>query len=273
MTVLVRNVSGVHREYSFGETLLAGETDDYTYLPMVVLARSLDLSADILSGNVIVSDGVEEFTPQDALSFLRGEIVRATSVKSENITATDSNVKVILETNKVTGSVKIQGLTLPVVDGEADQVLVTDGSGNLTFKNVPASPSSSPYEFIGYAACEEVSITNSTSLIPKTVFSKNNFAAGTYKITWYYEWSYNSTAYNFVGEVWLDGTCCISKVVSEPKESAGFNSPTGQNFSEGGFYVSNLTAGPHNIIIWWRSTKKNVNSLISKARILVERIG
>ena len=58
---------------------------------------------------------------------------------NRNITTTDSNQNLSLDANG-TGSVVINGLRFPTADGTADQILKTDGAGQLSFVNVNTNP-------------------------------------------------------------------------------------------------------------------------------------
>ena len=82
----------------------------------------------------------------------------------------------------ITGVTTISGLTYPVSDGNANQVLVTDGAGNLSFADQTASSGSSG---------PGVTTTNSTSQV-----SIDSFAKATYQSALYHVQTSTSTDYH-----------------------------------------------------------------------------
>lgn len=61
------------------------------------------------------------------------------AIKISGTTVIDDN-KNLVNINDITanGNVSINTITFPITDGSAGQAIVTDGSGNLTFKSISA---------------------------------------------------------------------------------------------------------------------------------------
>jgi hypothetical protein len=78
-------------------------------------------------GQIGVTDVVSDTTPQ-----LGGNL----DINGKSIVST-SNANIILQPNG-TGKVSISGILYPTTDGTANQILTTDGNGNITFANAPA---------------------------------------------------------------------------------------------------------------------------------------
>lgn len=133
MSVNLKNTTANKLEFSFGDSIPANTTEDFDHLAIDLLARSADLIDAIVSGAIILNDGTSDLSSTDAIDFLSGRFLRASSVVTNNVIAKNAAGTTILETNKETGTVKIQGLTLPHSDGQSGQVMITDGVGNITF--------------------------------------------------------------------------------------------------------------------------------------------
>jgi hypothetical protein len=133
MSINLKNITETKLEFSFGDSIPANTTESFDHLPLSLLARSADLITALNSGSIVLNDGTADLSSTDAVDFLSGRFLRASSVVTNNVIAKNAEGTTILETNKETGTVKIQGLTLPPSDGQSGQVMITDGVGNITF--------------------------------------------------------------------------------------------------------------------------------------------
>lgn len=108
--------------------------------------------------------------------------------------------------------------------------------------------------------------------------------AGNYKVTWYYEWSLNTTTSDFEARIRLNNTTDLANHRQEPKDAAGtgitvsrveggtFNSGTDQRHQNSGSVITNLGSGSFSIDLDFRnSTTGSTEATIYKAYIIVER--
>ena len=99
---------------------------------------------------------------------------------------------------------------------------------------------------------------------------------GTYRLEWYYEWAMNSTGYDFVGEVSVDGSE-VAYHRQEPKDSSGYSlggswSGTDQSQPVSGFWEGTLSAGTHNILLKSATSKDDYQVTIYRSRMSLVRV-
>lgn len=120
----------------------------------VVIDTDLDVDNINIDGNTISStdsNGNINLTPNGTgITNITGAVdiagdldVDNININGNSITSTDTNGDVNI-TPDGSGSVVIDGLSHPQADGSAGQVMVTDGSGNLSFSSSPSSLSFYP---------------------------------------------------------------------------------------------------------------------------------
>ena len=77
-----------------------------------------------------------------------GQTLFADTLKTDNIQVTDNNITTYTSNSNInitpngSGAVVIDGLSFPTSDGSNQQVLQTDGSGNLSFATISVSSTS-----------------------------------------------------------------------------------------------------------------------------------
>ena len=107
---------------------------------------------------------------------------------------------------------------------------------------------------------------------------------GDYDLDWFYNWSHNDGAQDFIGNVRLDGNI-VAEHVQEPKDVAGTgvtlsvvgggtqNSGTSQRYAYSGFLPNqNLTAGVHTLLIEWAGSQNNDRATIYRGSLRAKRI-
>lgn len=177
-TILMRNSTVGDLEFSFGDTIKAGETDDYSHMALADLARSLDLLTAIAAAEVVVSDGTTEMAPAAGDAYIRGLYVKATNmdvdgvttttvaatdvttetVTAKEITVTTEGGTTLLEVDPETGGMALNGFKFPVADGLAGQAMFTDGAKALFFDYVKDN-----------RLHAEIPVAYGTTIIPKTL--------------------------------------------------------------------------------------------------------
>lgn len=118
-----------------------------------------------------------------------------------------------------------------------------------------------------FAAAEDASSTNSTSFITKVNLSTSSIPAGNYKLTWYYEWNYNSLTRDFRSRIILDSSVILMEHVQEPKEDDPDQWSPGS-----GIVFGVLSSGNHSIDLQFASTSIFDNASIRRARLLLESL-
>lgn len=90
--------------------------------------------------------------------------------------------------------------------------------------------------------------------------------AGSYRISWFYNWGYSSTGNDFMGRVQLDGTT-IFEHIQEPKDSN-----TDQRHVVSGFYVANISNASHTITLQYRPQSGGQEARLYNPRLEIFRI-
>jgi hypothetical protein len=106
---------------------------------------------------------------------------------------------------------------------------------------------------------------------------------GTYKISWHYQWSINTTGNDFIARLQLNDSTDIMTHQQESKDSAGTgvtlpnteggnsNTSTNQRFNESGFDIVTLNAGSNTLDLDWRGEVFDIEPAIYKAIISIEK--
>jgi len=117
---------------------------------------------------------------------------------------------------------------------------------------------------------EEESGTSSTSWQEKISLQTANVPSGTYKVEWFYEWSYSRTSSpgaNYGVHInW--GAVTLSELEITPNQAY----VQGAFFGEGGFGFATLGAGSHKIALNWHSGHQSNQAYIRRARIDFRRV-
>ena len=165
-----------------------------------------------------------------------------------------------------------------------EKVLTTDGSGNLVLRRV--LPYYDSIKKISNAV-DQVGINQTNVLADWLVFNFTIPETGNYDIDWYYVWSLNDTAQDFISQILLDGSpiSTYSEHRQEPKDAAGsgvvllingggtIDSGTNQRYKTMGFEAErNLTAGAHTITIQWAGSANNDRAAIYEGSIRIKRV-
>ena len=101
---------------------------------------------------------------------------------------------------------------------------------------------------------DNVETTGAPGFTNKVSLVTSSLAGGDYYIGWSYQWSYDSSTSDFVGQVTLDGTASLMEHRQEPKDSGGAGpGGTDQKYQVSGHDVITLAAGVHTINIDYAS--------------------
>jgi len=121
-----------------------------------------------------------------------------------------------------------------------------------------------------YAVSDGESSTTSTSWQEKTNLQTSNIPAGTYEISWFFEWSFSRTtppgAKFGVHVNW--GAITVSEIDITPTQSYG----DGGFYASSGFGYVDLDSGSHKIAINYRAGGDSSTAYIRRARIKILRI-
>lgn len=150
--------------------------------------------------------------------------------------------------------------------------ITDDGNGNATIEvATPDVVYGSQYQFFN---SDSVSVTSSTNFVDKIDNNTTNLPAGTYRISWYYQWNHNSTSNDFRSRLRLDDTVDIFELRQEPKDSAGTFANTGsdQRMSDSGFKILTLTSGVKNLKLQFATSDGNNTSSIWNATVEIVRV-
>ena len=110
-----------------------------------------------------------------------------------------------------------------------------------------------------------LSSTNAFTPQLKLRMSLLNGIKGRYRISWYYEWGYNKTSYNFRGEIKLNNSDILMNHKQEPKDGG-----TDQSVPSSGFAYVNLNTGDHTIDLnYWAELG---TAYIKNARLEIWRV-
>lgn len=157
-------------------------------------------------------------------------------------------------------------LELPTADGSADQILKTDGSGNLDWATNSGGGAAFGSEYHSNAV-EGSSTTSSTTFVQKVRLTTGSVAAGDYYIGWQYQWNMDSVQRDFKGQVDLDeGTL----LMSHQQEAA--DAGADQLHYASGFAVVTLTAATHTVDIDFSVTNGGDVATIAQARLILYRV-
>ena len=93
-------------------------------------------------------------------------------------------------------------------------------------------------------------------------------SAGNYRVGWYYIWSHDDIATDFLARVQLDVGTTIGIHQQEPSDAGGAGpGGTDQRFVTSGFAYRSLTAGAHTVDIEYATSRAGQTSSIYEARI------
>ncbi len=137
------------------------------------------------------------------------------------------------------------------------------------WKQIDAAGGSSSIFGTQYSYSESVAetSTNSTVFQQKLRLTTPSLPAGTYKISWFYNWRYDSASNDFMGRVQVDDTTTLLEHEQEPKDTG-----TDQVYVETGFRNVTLTSGVHNIDLDFSTSKSFGTSYIKNVRLEIYRI-
>jgi len=133
-----------------------------------------------------------------------------------------------------------------------EKVLTTDASGDIKLRRV--------LPFFDTIEDTIGRVNNTNTLFTQLTLNTTIPETGNYKIEWYYEWSLNDGAQDFIANISVDATV-IANQRQEPKDTAGTginlpnttggttNTGTNQRQPASGLKVVNLAAGARSITI------------------------
>ena len=109
------------------------------------------------------------------------------------------------------------------------------------------------------------STTSTSPLQILRLSTPSNMIAGTFKISWYFEWSRSNNTADFRSQIQIDDTTTVMNHSQELQDPG-----TDQMLNNSGFYIGSLTSGIHNIDLdYWA---ENATSYIRRARLEIYRI-
>ena len=120
----------------------------------IVGSGTLAAGATTISGNTAITGATD----------ITGDLdVDNININGNSITSTDTIGNINITPNG-TGSVVIDGLSFPQADGNANQVLKTDGSGNISFANASSSLGSS-LSLVNVGSAWDISVDSNNNLV------------------------------------------------------------------------------------------------------------
>ena len=114
----------------------------------------------------------------------------------------------------------------------------------------------------GYTIEDAQSSTSSTAWQQKARFTANGLPAGTYRVSWFYEWGYSNLTRDFQCQVQVDDTTTLASHREEAKDSG-----TDQQRPGSGFGFVTLTAGNHYVDVDYRASNAGDTARIRNTRI------
>jgi len=115
------------------------------------------------------------------------------------------------------------------------------------------------------ASFEKETSTSSTSYVAKLSMETAEFEVGTYRVGWYYEWKRDTISDDFLAMIELDGEEAIMQQSEETKDANSWH-------VESGFYIADLEAGPHKIVLYYAGQRSRYSSYMRRARLEVWRV-
>lgn len=156
----------------------------------------------------------------------------------------------------------------PAADGTVDQVLQTDGAGQLSFVSLFST-------LLDVQTAESLTetVTTSTTFQTKLTLNATAAATGTYVLFWSYIWNHDNTGNDFEGQVLEDATQIMFHK-AEPKDSAGGGpSGTTQRYPASGFILRSLTASTsYTYTVQFRTDSAGSESSLRDTRLMLIRI-
>lgn len=202
------------------------------------------------------NDAARDFNTQTGVYRIAGTNVVdvAQTLTNKTITATSNNVSARGLVSATT-TVNVGSATAPTTG----QVLTATNSTTATWQSPPFS------SYFQQSSSDSQSTTTSTTYQQKLRMTTSNLVSGTYRIGWYYEWTYASSSASFMGRVRI-GTTTIMEQLEEPQDPANT-----QWHTVGGFYVQTALSGVNNIDIDYASSSNGTASIIRRARLEIWR--
>lgn len=158
-----------------------------------------------------------------------------------------------------TGSSGATGSTGPQSTGATGPIGPTGSTG-------PTSIFGTEYQFAESAGLSTTSMTP-PSYMNKLTLTTPSIPAGDYKISVYYNWSYDSLSTDFIARVQLDTSITIFSHQAEPKDTGA-----DQLYGFSGFDNATLTAGVHTLDLEFAASSAGGTARISNARLEIFRI-
>lgn len=157
-------------------------------------------------------------------------------------------------------------LKLPAADGSADQLLKTDGSGNLDWVTSGGGGAVFGTEY-HENSLDSSGTTSSTSFVQRVRLTTGSVVAGDYYIGWGYQWNLDTLQRDFIGQVELDDTTVLMDHRQEPADAG-----SDQLHALAGFAIVTLTAAIHTVDIDFSVANGGDVATISNARLILYRV-
>ena len=206
----------------------AGDSYDVPQRYWADIKYNTDLIADINSGDITINDGTSDLSVADAISWVeRWQLEQA---------------------DKVTFDPSSSGLTSTNMQDVAEELYTLATTGG----------------YYQYAEDETVSATTSSNYIQKLRLTTSSIAAGTYKISWSYEYMVTKSNKNGEFRVQVDDSIDIHEISPEIRGEDWFQSA--------GFKDLTLAQGIHTIDLDFRRVAPSVTIKINRARLTIQRV-
>lgn len=212
-TIILKNTTGSNIKYG-GRLIPAGdqnEFDGYDPHDMRELGEQ-GLYADIIAGDIIVNDGTKDLSADAGRSYIANEFDVGAPIIVNNTGA----IVIPLGTTAQRPSSPIEGMLRKNTDLAAME-LYQDGIWT-------------PVGIFGmwYTLVESVTVTTTDQItyFQKLRLTTPNVVAGTYRISWSYQWNHNAAGNDFESRIQLDDTTDLMYFKQEPKDARHNDGPT-----------------------------------------------
>jgi hypothetical protein len=123
------------------------------------------------------------------------------------------------------------------------------------------------FQELFYDSEETEQQTTSNAFQQRVRLALTGLVGGNYRISWYYEWSYNTGSRSFKARVQVDDVTTLMEQIQEPQDTAST-----QFHPVSGFKYETLSAGNHNIDLDWCCTNNGDRAAIRRARLEIWKV-
>jgi len=256
---------------------LTGLGDD-EHTQYLTEARHAALAADnphsVTFTQAVTADGGTNITAAEAETLTDGSV--ADSLHEHRVLVDNTSTTHVEVLND--GDVQLAEYPQNTRDDGTDndlKVLTTDNSGTLELRRV--------LPYFDHSTTTTGLINQTTTFEDYLTLSATIPETGTYKVEWWYEWSYNTGGVDFLGRIVVDGVV-VATHIQEPQDTGGTgvtldttgggtaNSGTNQRYWASGQWIGSITSGARTLEIEFAGSTADDEAAIYRGNICVTRV-